>query len=502
MQPWTIERELKLAVPGSFMLPNLSDNGLGIIEMQELPDLDLRSTYYDSADLRLARSGATLRYRSGEDGGAVWTLKLPIAGHNATEREEHTFVGDPDAIPAAALELVTALARSEPLSAVATLQTRRHRWLLCTDGDAPLAELVDDEVAVLDGERIISRFRELELESRGPELDQLRPIAARLRRAGAVIAEPVPKAIRALGPRAAASPDVYRISISSAEPVARAVQAALADGYLRLTGNDPGLRLGDAEALHQMRVASRRLRSDLRTFGPLLDEGWATALRDELRWIGELLGQVRDLDVQLARLEADAADLASDLAPLIAGLRDRQGEARVVLLEGLRSDRYRLLLDRLVDAVRSPVTSPSADEAPAGRAARLLLDAAWKGLKRAAEALAEDAPDTDFHMVRIKAKRLRYAAEAVAPALGKEADAARSLADAAADLQDLLGSLQDARIASSEIERAREERPDDVRFAYAAGRWLERQAVEARAARDGFPRAWKRLRRRWRRVQQ
>jgi CHAD domain-containing protein len=495
MQSWTIERELKLAVPGSFMLPDLTEDGFGIIEMRELPDLDLRSTYYDSADLRLARSGATLRYRTGEEDGPIWTVKLPIAGRDATQREEHTFEGGPDEMPAGAADLVTALARSEPLAAVAALQTRRHRWLLCLRSDMPLAELVDDEVAVLDGERVVSRFRELELESRGQDLDELLPIAALLRRAGAVIAEPVPKAIRALGPRAAAASDVVPIAIDPAQPATRVIQAALADGFLRLTRHDPGLRLGDPEALHQMRVAIRRLRSDLRTFGPMLDSAWASALRDELRWIGDLLGPVRDLDVQILRLGERAPDLEADLAPMIAGLKDRRERARQSLLQALRSDRYRSLLDRLVEAVHEPAVLAEGAGASSGQAVRPLLDAAWKRLKRQEETLSAGADDADYHQVRIRAKRLRYAAEAVAPAMGKESEATKQLASRAADLQDLLGSLQDARIAVEEIDRARAEHPDDARLAFAAGRLIEREAQLASAARKGHPGAWKRLRR-------
>ncbi|MDP9251033.1 MAG: CYTH and CHAD domain-containing protein [Chloroflexota bacterium] len=502
MQPSTIERELKLAVPGSFMLPDLTGDGLGIIDMRELPDLELRSTYYDSADLRLARSGATLRYRTGEEGGPIWTVKLPIAGRDATEREEHTFEGGSDEVPAAAVDLVTALARSEPLAAVAALQTRRHRWLLCAGGDVPLAELADDEVAVLDGEQVVSRFRELELESRGPDLDQLLPIAALLRRAGAVIAEPVPKAIRALGPRAAAAADVVPISIDPAEPASRVIQAALADGFLRLTRNDPGLRLGDGEALHQMRVATRRLRSDLRTFGALLDSDWVSALNEELGWIGDLLGRVRDLDVQLLRLNEHAPDLASDLAPMIAGLQERRNEAREPMLQALRSDRYRSLLDLLVDAVRNPVTRERVAEIPASKAVRPLLDRAWQRLEKQAETLSDGADDAEYHRVRIRAKRLRYAAEAVVSAMGNGAEATRGLARRAADLQDLLGSMQDSRVAFEQIERARAEHPDDVRLAFAAGRLMEREALFTSAARNNYPTAWKRLRKQRRRAMQ
>ena len=86
MPPPVRERELKLAAPGSFVVPDLTDDGLGVLAMQELPELTLTSTYYDSADLRLARSGVTLRYRTGEETGPAWTLKLPVAATSTPSR--------------------------------------------------------------------------------------------------------------------------------------------------------------------------------------------------------------------------------------------------------------------------------------------------------------------------------------------------------------------------------------------------------------------------------
>ena len=79
--------------------------------------------------------------------------------------------------------------------------------------------------------------------------------------------------------------------------------AGLMRAAVRLIENDPGVRIGeDDEAVHQARVATRRMRSDLRTFAPLLDEGWSTPLRDELRWLGDALGEVREADVLMLRL--------------------------------------------------------------------------------------------------------------------------------------------------------------------------------------------------------
>jgi len=498
MPPPVRERELKLAAPGSFVVPDLTDDGLGVLAMQELPELTLTSTYYDSADLRLARSGVTLRYRTGEETGPAWTLKLPVAGHDALERDEHTFQGSPDVIPLEAAELVTALVRSAPIQPVASLETRRKRWMLCGADDEALAELADDQVTVLDGTRGVARFRELELESRGPDLVALRPIANRLRRAGAVLAEPVPKAVRALGPRASAAPDVTPVEVSPDDAAAKAVQAALSAGLARLIANDPPTRLGDVEGLHQMRVATRRLRSDLRTFRPLIDERWGRGLSDELRWLGDRLGAVRDPDVQLGHLSGTAADLRPGIDPYLQRLRDRQIAGRDALLEALRSERYVGLLDRMVDAIRDPLVTDRAHRRSRGELPKLLRRA-WKRLDQTASALSASDAEESYHAVRIRAKRLRYAAEAIGPALGDRAAALARLAAAAADLQDLLGTMHDAVVTRIDLHATLQEAtgPD---YAFAAGRLVERCTAAVDEGRRRYPRAWKRLLRRWRKA--
>jgi inorganic triphosphatase YgiF len=492
------ERELKLAAPGSFVVPDLTDDGLGVLAMQELPELTLSSTYYDTADLRLARNGVTLRYRTGEDDGPIWTLKLRVPDLDGSERDEHTFAGPPDAVPTGAADLVTALVRSAPIQQVASLETRRKRWMLCASDDQALAELADDQVSVLDGTRVVARFRELELESRGPDLSALRPVANRLRRAGAVLAEPVPKAVRALGPRASAEPDVVPMAVGPDEPAAKAVQAALAASVARLIASDAPTRLGDVEGVHQMRVAARRMRSDLRTFRRLIDKNWADGLTEELRWLGERLGAVRDPDVEIERLHGDDADLLPGLEPYQAGLEKQQATGRQALLEALRSERYVALLDRLVDAVRDPLVGDRARRS-SRRVLPALLKLAWKRLKNQAVALRPDDHDDRYHAVRIRAKRLRYAAEAIGPTLGDRAPALERLAVTAADLQDLLGSMHDAVVTRSSLEGLLHETKDRD-YAFALGRLVERRSSSIRDGRERYPKAWKRVARRWRKA--
>jgi CHAD domain-containing protein len=241
-----------------------------------------------------------------------------------------------------------------------------------------------------------------------------------------------------------------------------------------------------------MRVACRRLRSDLRTFGPLVEPDWARGLRDELSWLADSLGAARDLEVQRGRIRA-AAD-ADPLAPLDAGaaaridalLADREDEALAAALAVLDTTRYAELLERVVDAARHPALTPLASK-PADRAIVPLVAAAWAKLARAGRRLRPGGDDHRWHRVRILAKRARYAGEAAEPAVGKPA---RRLAAAAESIQDLLGRHQDAVVAAETLLDIAEHHPDDPRLVLTCGRLVERERAEVRAVRADFPEAW------------
>ncbi len=494
-----LEQELKLSVEGSFV-PTVPPAGSDVAGIEELPALDLRATYYDTPDLRLARHGVTLRNRTGETDDAGWCVKLPVGDGIADGRDEVSFGGGGRVVPPAAADLVRAFVRSSSLTPVARLRTRRRRWLLQGPDGTELAELVDDRVSVLQRGRVADRFREIEIEGRGIDRDALERIAGIVARDGVEPAEQIPKLVRALGSRANAPPDVVLPArMRPRDPAAVAVRAALARGVQRIVLNDARTRLGEVEPLHQMRVGTRRLRSDLRTFRDLIDADWGRTTRDELKWLGSALGDVRDLDVMLARLRADAEDLEPRLDGLFEELEARREVARERLLGVLRSPRYVSLLDRLVEAAGAPPLTAAADR-PARDALPPLARRAWRKVARAGRKLQDASPDEAFHDVRKRSKQARYAAEAVAPALGaRSGGRAKAFASRAAGVQDVLGVLQDAVVAEQTIEQfvGEDPRPGDVNFA--AGRLLERQHVGRTQARKDFAAAWRKVDRRKRR---
>jgi inorganic triphosphatase YgiF len=493
-----LEFEIKLAVDGPFA-PRLEPERAGVAGIEELAPLDLRATYYDTPDLRLARSGITLRHRTGEANGPAWTLKLPelqgkAAAHDSSSRDEVELDGPGNVVPDRAEDLVAAFVRTTALTPVARLRTRRRRWSLRDRDGEEVAELVDDRVSVLQRGRVVERFREIELESKGLDRKGVERIARLLTESGAAEAPQVPKLVRALGPKATAPPEVAAPDrLKRSGPAAAAVRAAIARGVERIMLNDPRVRLGETEPLHQMRVGTRRLRSDLRTFRPLLDQDWADGLREELRWLGDVLGDVRDLDVMIERLREEGRDLAPDLALLFVALDARGTAARERLLAALRSARYVELLDRLVEAADSPELTPAAG-ARSDEVLPPLCRRSWKKLRKRARKLTSDSADEDFHRVRVLAKRARYCAEAVAPALGRRRGAqAEKFADMAADLQDVLGDLQDSVVARGTILEVARERPRAGAFNLAAGRMIERERSAGERNRERFPATWKRL---------
>jgi CHAD domain-containing protein len=482
-----LEHEIKFAPGPWFEVPDLT--GVAGVVQSDAPDtLTLEASYYDTDDLRIVRSGASLRYRS--DGG--WTVKVPLARDDALTREEVHVDGAPGEPPDGALDLVRAIARSAPVHLVAQLNTVRTRVVLRDGGGRELAEVDDDEVSVVDGTRLAARFRELEVEFAEDAPDEfVAAVTARLRAAGAGQPDPVPKVVRALGPRAAEPPDVLPVpELDRTSTAIDVVRAAIASGTQRLLVHDPVVRKGsDAEGVHQARVATRRLRSDLRTFDAVLDASWTESLRDELGWLGDLLGAVRDDDVLLERLDGRIAELPAadgdDGKQLLDALSERREHSRAELLEAMRSPRYLALLDRLVDASCNPVLARDADVDDLE-----LADFArrpWRKLRKAVRALEDDPGDHELHRVRIRAKRARYAAEAVAPVFGKRA---KEFARAMADVQDVLGEHQDAVVAGEWL-RAHAAGAG----AFVAGELVATEREAARAARDEWPRVWARGRR-------
>jgi CHAD domain-containing protein len=461
----TLERELKLDVDPDFVLPDLGG--------KQLAPRTFTSTYFETSDQRLLRSGITIRRRV-ENRAGVWHLKLPSEA-GRYELEER---GGPSRPPDAFLGLLPALLRADAqLQPVAKLRTKRAGVVV---GDrSNRVEVVLDTLAVLDGNRVASSFAEIEAEVVVGDGAALRGIDKALRSAGARRAQGAPKLSRVL-------------AIDQPEQPPKSVDAAtrlrdlLVAQYEAMLANDPGVRLGeDAEALHQLRVATRRSRALLRAARGLVAPEWSEPLRAELAWLGGLLGPVRDLDVLLDHLDAETASLGGADARAFKSLRAKLEQERLasrdLLLEAMSDQRYFRLLDTLErhDVASVTETAVSLPE---------IAGQAFARLRKAVKGLPKRPSDDELHRIRIQTKRARYAAELAEPVLGK---AGIRFVRRAKTVQDVIGEHQDAAVADGRIRELAV--GSGSRTALAAGRLVERQRLRKKAARRAFPGAWRAL---------
>jgi CHAD domain-containing protein len=465
-----VEVESKFDVPADFVLPPL-DGTDGITGVGDPLELHLDATYFDTADQRLARAGIALRRRTGgvDDG---WHLKM---ARTLDERIEiQRAIGpDPDEVPSALTDLVLARVRNRPLVPIATLRTHRVVQHLMAPGGTRLAEVADDRVTGETGSAV-SAWREVEVELLDGDRGLLEAVAGRLREAGANPSGSASKLARLLDLRA---DEDEGESVGSDSTAGEVLLAYLGEQAAAMTALDPLVRVDVPDAVHKMRVAVRRTRSALATYRRLLDRSITDPLRDELRWLGTVLGPVRDAEVTREHLRDEIADQPR---PLVIGrvtrrvdrtLGAQHREAHKKAVVEMRSDRYLRLLDA-VDAIAggSALKGKRVDRSARKQLPKAVRKAFGRMLgyvdQARAAASAEEA-DRLLHEVRKAAKRVRYAAESVRPVFGSDAN---DLAKTMEQLQDVLGEHQDSVVVRDLLRRLAAEADADGDSSFTFGR--------------------------------
>ncbi|SDR85228.1 CYTH and CHAD domain-containing protein [Actinopolymorpha singaporensis] len=520
-----LEVERKYDVEPDFVLPDLS-SAPGVDSVDEPVEHELDAGYYDTDELHLARHRVTLRRRAGgHDEG--WHLKRPARAEGAPEHHgartelraplDEGESTEPAGPPASFGEELRALTRGHPLRPVAAIRTRRlERVLRSGSGDA-LAEVCDDHVtAHTYGDSVTtSEWREVEIELVDGPPDLLDATERLLLDAGARPAAFGSKLARTLGLRRSSTQDAGPAGSGSGSDEERAWSAVatyIADQRDAIITLDPGVRRGDPEAVHKMRVACRRLRSTLRTFRPFLDRARTDPLGAELRWLAGELGMLRDSQVQAERLRA-AVD--AEPAELVIGSVERRigdhfateaGQASGRVAAALDSPRYSALLDNL-DALVEATAGQDAGAAELRRRARKALRRVDRRLDRAAalSARPEARPSvtpplpgvvrdrsTALHEARKAAKRARYAAEALAAVGGKDA---RRLVKALKRLQKVLGAHQDSVVARQTLRDLGVRAHLDHENAFTYGLLHAREQAAAERALEDLPAVEKAIRR-------
>ncbi len=454
-----LEIETKFDVDTALALPVLT--GLpGVLEVAGPTEHQLDATYFDTSGLALAAAKVTLRRRTGgEDAG--WHLKLPLAEQTRREVRAPLTAGDgADSVLAELLGAVRVLIRDHALAAVATLSTRRLVYLLLGENGVVLAEVCDDSVtAVVPGDVVrADAWREWEVELVDGSRELLEAAGVALTTAGATASGHASKLVRALGP---AAPSVTPSSFDlPARPTAAEVLTTYVQNQIaEIKRLDPAFRADDPEALHDLRVAVRRLRSVLATYRPLLENAPVVELRDGLRWLGGTLGEARDAEVLRAELKEAVGGQPAELVLGSVAVRidddlsTSYQRGRAVALAALDETRYFRLLDQLDAVVAEPPLSPLGSK-QALKVVPALVAKDWRRLRRLArraESVTDDpARGHALHEVRKAAKRLRYGAEAAHPLIGRKA---ARLAAAAKNIQTILGVHHDTVVIREVLRR-------------------------------------------------
>jgi CHAD domain-containing protein len=270
--------------------------------------------------------------------------------------------------------------------------------------------------------------------------------------------------------------------------IADALSTVLGKATSAIRANEAGSRQGgDLESVHQMRVATRRIRAYLKAARPALDSRAADGLRVDLADLAAALGEVRDLDVMIDRMHSEAAALGDPdtaaLEKLIGSLDAHRTAARKALVAQLDEPDYQLLLAELDVAIsRPPVADPWADLAELGAAEFGRLA---KAHRRLVHRFGGNPPDDDLHALRILGKRARYTAE-----LQRKSAPIAAFLDALAEFQEVLGDHQDASVLEDQL-RAMVVASGDTAAAIAAGRVIEGGRLRKIQARAAYPAAWK-----------
>ncbi|MEV6250599.1 CYTH and CHAD domain-containing protein [Streptomyces sp. NPDC051742] len=492
------EIERKYEATGETPVPDLARvPGVGAVVDRGVMELD--AVYYDTPDLRLAADALTLRRRTGGD-DAGWHLKFPVG----TGIRDEIRAPLADTLPGELAGLLRSRVRGGEVVPVVRLRSARDvRHLVDADGTL-LAELSVDTVHAErlpkgkgEGKGREATWTEIEVElADGTDPALLDAVEKRLGKKGIKPSASASKLARAL----ADTGDEPRTQAAPGEPgtAAAAVLAYARRQIEAIVTQDPAVRRDLPDAVHQMRVACRRLRSAFKTYRRVLDRDVTDPLGEELKWLAGELGVARDQEVLDERLRARVDDLPRTLVlgPVKARLRRRDAargrSARHQALAALDSARYLSLLDGL-DAL---LADPPLRKAAGRDAEKVLAKAVRKDHGRLAtrieRALALDPGeerDLALHEARKAAKRARYAADAARPTLGKPA---KRLSKRVKAVQSLLGEHQDAVVARGAVRELGLVAHGVGESAFTWGLLYGHEEAAAEAAERELPEVWAR----------
>ena len=510
------EVEAKLLLPeGGDLRPLAHLQQLGRYRVQPRDVVRLHSVYLDTSTLTLARHGVSLRVRRQ---AGHWEATAKWAGSvrgDVHERPELTVPvprapRTPFTPPPGPLAIhLAALIAGRPVTPILISDIRRQRLdILPAAGVAqtePIAELALDRVRLRgpgDSGAAVT-YGEVEIEQRHGTRRDVAGVARLLRQRFGLLPSAESKFARGLallygGTRFGPTLTV----VQPQDTLEEAARKIIGLHLRRLRDHDPGTRLGeDTEALHDMRVACRRLRAAVHALEEGIPPRLHRYLSDELQWLGQVLGSVRDLDVQLDLVARYDAAPPPDPDGGVAGLRTymeaERAQHRIEMLKALDAERYYRLLVRLEDFARGRVRPQrrNGEVRSVSAVGRKAIKKAFRRLLKRGRAIDAAPTDADLHALRIRAKRLRYLLEFLRELVGKPG---RRVIKDLVRLQDLLGSHHDGVVAAEFIRRYVEGPGAQAspKAFLALGAFMGEQRRLAEVARGDFQKAWARFSRR------
>ena len=482
--------------------------------MEPRPPVEVHDTYLDSSDWRIQRAGFALRVRKAAGESAATLKELRSARAEVADRREVTEPLSASSLDAIASSTgpvgarVHAVVGEHPLRVLFAVRTARQRFAIKSQGDNDdIGEITLDETVISrdDGEPQTSVQR-VEVEARGGNTQPLEQLVRTL--SGECALEAAAESKFAVGLKAIGlAPPVPALGADEVDASMSAEQVALATLRRYVSAwllHEPGARLGeDPEELHDLRVAARRMDATIGLFAEHLP-ATIVRLRTRIKMIRDALGSVRDLDIELAHLEEFARGLApsqrATLQPLQKILHSEREHARERMLRVLDADQSENALARLKATLLTP-PRPRNRVKPASitAAAPTSIRARYKKVRKATARLTADSSAAEYHALRGRIKKLRYAVEAVAPIYDAPA---KQFLRVLRRLQDQLGIQQDADVALTRLHQltqsGRARLPAQTTFEM--GRMAERHRAAGARARDEYERSHHKLRKRWKKL--
>nr|WP_295372007.1 CHAD domain-containing protein [uncultured Sphingosinicella sp.] len=441
------------------------------------------SIYYDTPDGALRNAGFSLRVRESK-GRFLQTVKQQGADSagmfDRPEWEEEVESAEPDLDRAARTPLKEHLGKRtrKRLKPLIRSEMERTTWNVSRDGAA--IELVLDEGTVTGG-KSSERIAEVELELKSGDARDLIEFARQLGQRAPLRLGVLTKAERGYALADGAVGRVVkaeRIDLTPAMSAAEAFAAIAASCLRQFRLNETIVeRTQDPSALHQARVAMRRLRSAFTFFRPIIGDQEFLTLREEVRWFTDQLGDARNLDVLLKRIPGTqgADGTEKELRRTLEAARER---AYASVLETLASARLRRLMLDLVGWIGTGKwREAEMAQRPIGEFGRAQLDKRWRKVKKGGKHLAKLEIET-LHRLRIEVKKLRYAVEFLASLEAREDALTRRKAFSAAleDMQEHLGELNDIETARELLQSLLAGHPKADEMLRSASRFIDKAA--------------------------